>query len=272
MSVEAISRILQTISNPIRSYLILSLKGNSMVFSDLIRACGLNPNYDTGNFSYHLSVLLDSNIIIRKGNEYQLTNFGNNIADIIDSLQRESAFLLKGMEQNKGGERMTGKIDTRWLGQADLLGQYGLIMGPLGPAPHEKWESPEDDIFDRWGRELPQLDMPPPSFFGHALGFEKDGIKLGSIHIRFNRKSMDRTRRVEVLGIFTKDNDYRKVGITRSTLLRQMMEELLRQAEEHKVQSIEMEKVDAEDEDLTMVLKELGFERYQTTYKMRKAI
>jgi hypothetical protein len=246
-----------------------------MVFSDLMRACGLNPNSDTGTFSYHLSVLLDSNIIIRKDNEYQLTNFGNTISDIIDSLQRESAFLLKGVESNEGGERMAEKIESKWLEQAYLGGQYGLIMGPTQPhepAPWEKKENPEDEVFDKWERELPQLDVPPPSFVGHVLGFEKDGIKLGSIHVRFSKKRIDGTRKAEVRGVYTKDNDYRKAGITRSSMLRQMMEEFLRQAKEHKVQSIEMEWVDAEDEDLTMILKELGFERYQTTYKMRKAI
>lgn len=48
-----------------------------MLFSDLMRACGLNPNSDTGTFSYHLSILLDSDIVVKKDNEYQLTDFGN---------------------------------------------------------------------------------------------------------------------------------------------------------------------------------------------------
>jgi len=277
MSVEAAIEILQTISNPIRCYLIRSLKGKTLAFSELMRACRLNPNYDTGTFSYHLSVLLDSNIILRKDNGYQLTKFGSTIAGFIDALQRESAFLLKTLEPNKGGEGMAGKIESRWLGQADLSGQYGLIMGPIETTPpvktpYEIEKGPEVEVFSKWERTLPQLDIPPPSFVGHVLGFEKDGIKLGSIHVRFSKRRSDGTRRAEVIGIYTKDNDYRKAGMVRSSMLRQMMEEFLRQAKEHKVQSIELEKVDAEDEDLTMVLKELGFERYQTTYLMRKTI
>lgn len=46
----------------------------------------------------------------------------------------------------------------------------------------------------------------------------------------------------------------------------------LRQARDQKVQSVEIERVDADDEDLTMVLKELGFARYQTMYMMRRTI
>lgn len=273
MSTEATAGILRTISNPIRYYLIQSLKGNTMLFSELVRACGLDPNSDTGTFSYHLSVLLDSNIIVKKDNEYQLTVFGNTLADLINLLQRESAFLLRAVEPSIGGDRMAGKIESRWLGQDDLYGQYGLIMGPpLETTHHEKWERPEDDVFNGWERALPQLDIPAPSFIGHVLGFEKDGIKLGSIHVRFSTKSLDGTRRAEVLGIYAKDNDYRMAGITRSSMLHQMMEEFLRQAKESKTQSVEMVKVDAEDEDLTMVLKELSFERCQTTYMMRKTI
>lgn len=56
---------------------------------------------------------------------------------------------------------MAEKFETRWLGQVDLSGQYGLIMGPLGSAPQKKWERPEDEVFSKWESKLPQLDIPP---------------------------------------------------------------------------------------------------------------
>jgi len=272
MPIDASVQMLHLIANPIRKSIIQSLEGTSMFFAEVMRASGLDPNFDTGPFSYHLSVLLDSRIVEKVDNMYQLTGFGNTIANIVGILKRESKFLLETDEVSKGGERMAGKIEYKWLCQADLLGQYGLILGPPGSVPPEKWERPEDKVFDGWEKELPQLDMPPPSFFGYVIGFEKDGIKLGSIRVRFSKKSLDGTRRAEVLGIFTKDNDYREAGITRGSMLQKMIEEFLRQVKEHKTQSVELEKVDAEDEELVMVLKEFGFERYQTTYAMQKTI
>jgi hypothetical protein len=280
MSVEAAAGILRTISNPIRCYLIQSLKGNAMVFSDLMRACGLDPNFDTGNFSYHLSVLLDSNIVVKKENEYQLTTFGNTIANFLDSLQRESAFLLKTLEPRKGGEGMMANIEAGWLSQADMEDGSWWFYRPM---KSQFWEMKKEELlpsepadepheFYNWERTLPQPNVPLPNFFGYFLGFKKDGIKLGAIHVRFCKRVATGMTTAQILGLFTVDNNYRDTGISRISMFRQMMEEFLRQAKEHKTQSIEMEKVDAEDEDLTSVLKELGFERYQTTYMMQKII
>jgi len=66
------------------------------------------------------------------------------------------------------------------------------------------------------------------------------------------------------------DNNYRKIGETRASALRQMLEGFLRQAEGHKTQLIEVRGVEAEDEDLVDALKQLGFKRYTTSYAMRK--
>lgn len=125
MTTDGTNGVLQIISNPIRKSAIKSLKGNSMVFSEVMRACGLNPNYDSGPFYYHLSVLLDSNIVEKRSNKYQLTQFGNTIADFIGTLQRESAFLLKANEP-QGGERME-KTQSKRLGQAVI--KYIIAKG-----------------------------------------------------------------------------------------------------------------------------------------------
>jgi len=226
-------------ANPIRMSIIQSLEDGPISFTEVMRASGLDPNFDTGPFTYHLSVLLDSRIVEKADNKYQLTSFGNTTANIIGSLERESRFLLKIDEVSEGGERMSGKIESRWLGITDLNGQYGLILGvPLEQAPYAREERPEDEVFDGWEKTLPQLDMPPPSYFGYVIGFEKNGIKLGSMHVRFSKKRLDGTRTVEVLGMFTVDNNYRKIGETRALALRQMLEGFLIQAKGHKTQSI----------------------------------
>lgn len=168
MTIDASAQMLQLIANPVRKTIILALEGASMSFTEVMRASGLDPNFDTGPFTYHLSALLDSRIVEKVDNKYRLTNFGNTIATLMKSLERESAFLLKIDQANKGGERMIGKIELKWLGPVDLDGQYGLIMHgePIEPAPWEKEKRPEDEVFSRWERTLPEPDMPAPSFIG----------------------------------------------------------------------------------------------------------
>ncbi len=270
---DSVTRILQIISNSVRRSIVHSLKGTSMMFSELMRESGLNPNYDTGPFYYHLSILLDSCIIEKKGDEYRLTTFGDTIASFIDSLQRESAFLLKTEKPKIRGEKRMKEIEAKWLSQDDIKdGVYGIVAGPVEPRPDEVL--PEDPQFNNWQETLPMLEMPPRSFFGHILGFEKDGAKLGSIHVRFcyRRKPEARGATAQILGIYTVDNNYRKIGLTRSSLLQHMMEEFLRQFKENHGQSVEIDIVNAEDEDLVNVLKKLGFERCLTTYMMRTTI
>ena len=129
MSFYASAQMLQLIANPIRRAIIRSLEDAPLSFTEVMRASGLDPNSDTGPFSYHLSVLLDSRIVAKADNKYQLTSFGNTTANIIGSLERESRFLLKIDEASEGGERISGKIESKWLGATDLNGQYGLILG-----------------------------------------------------------------------------------------------------------------------------------------------
>ena len=100
-----------------------------MIFSDVMRVCGLNPNHDTGPFFYHLSILSDAGIIEKIGSEYRLTSFGDTIASFIDSLRRESTFLLESEEPKKGGEPRMGKIEAKWLTQPEARhGEYGILL------------------------------------------------------------------------------------------------------------------------------------------------
>ncbi len=278
-------RILKIVSNPIRKSIIQSLRGTSMIFSDIMRACGLNPNHDTGPFFYHLSMLSGAGMVEKKGNEYRLTSFGNTIAAFVESLHRESRFLLDSEEPEKGSGRRLGDIQAHWLAQQEAgHGEYGILWGgprrpPLKPeetpyaAPEDK---PKHEELWEWIESLPKLTSPPAGFSGYVLGFEKNGVKLGSIHARLSTGSEIGTRKViaiaKILTISVLSQGCKEIKETRASVIRQMMEEFTRQAREHHVQTIVVERASAEDEDLINVLKELGYERYMTTYLMRTTI
>ena len=284
MPADLVLRMLQIVSNPIRKSVIMSLKGTSMTFSDVMRACGLNPNYDTGPFVYHLSVLSDSGIVEKKGNDYQLTRFGHTIATLVDSLEREGTFLLKTDKPEKGGEEVE-KITGKWLIQAEVRhGEYGILLGgpkkpPLKPEETPRTapeDSPRLQELQAWIESLPKLEMPPPELFGHVLGFERNGVKLGSMHIRLATGAQKGTRKViaiaRILSIWVLPEGCGQIGEARGSVLRQMMEEFTRQAREHHVYTVLVDAINAEDEDLVNVLKQLGYERYLTTYMMRTTI
>ncbi len=63
-----------------------------------------------------------------------------------------------------------------------------------------------------------------------------------------------------------------KIGETRASVLRQMMEEFARQARGHHVETVLVDQMNAEDADPVNVLKQLGYERYLTTCMMRAMI
>lgn len=64
----------------------------------------------------------------------------------------------------------------------------------------------------------------------------------------------------------------RQACLTRASVLREMMEEFANQCNSHHAQTIIVDRPNAEDEDLIKIHKELGYERYMTTYLMRTAI
>ncbi len=280
-------RVLKIVSNPIRKAIIQSLDGTSMIFSDVMRACGLNPNYDTGPFYYHLSMLMDAGLVEKIDSEYRLSDPGGIISTLICTLQRESEFLLKPKQKaRKEGKKRMSKIEAKWLTQTEAQhGEYGILMGgpskpPIKPKPQTPLEDrPKHKQMLEWRDSLPKLEIPVeaiPYLSGHVLGFEKEGIKLGSIHIRLSTGNERGTKRVitlaNIMSINVVEQNCRRIGETRTSVLRQMIEEFTKRAKENHIQTIVVERANADDEDLINVLKELGYERYLTTYLMRITI
>jgi len=88
MKTEAgLDEILTILSNPIRRQVIgfLSEKG-SLTFTELMESCGLDIFNQCGLMDYHLKVLLESKVL-KKGETYELTEFGKRIAEFLDTVQ-----------------------------------------------------------------------------------------------------------------------------------------------------------------------------------------
>ena len=97
--------VLQTLGNHVRKSVVTALvsKHTALRFSELMEVSGLDPNFDTGQFWYHLSELMKRGIITRDDDRYGLSQFGFKLAKILDTVKRECSFLLK--DRNRGGER-----------------------------------------------------------------------------------------------------------------------------------------------------------------------
>jgi len=100
---DAISIVLNILRNSIRRDIILALSQGKVSFSEAMVRCGLDPNFDAGLFCYHLSELLNSQVVSKTDRVYGLTRFGKKLSGIIETLERECAFLIK--EEIKLGER-----------------------------------------------------------------------------------------------------------------------------------------------------------------------
>ncbi len=278
-------RVLKIVSSPIRKSILQSLEEAPLIFSDIMRACDLDPNHDTGPFYYHLSILMDAGLVEKDEDRYRLTSLGVTVATLIGTLQRETGFLLehKTSAERREGENMDG-IEAKWLSQAEVQhGDYGFMMGgPRRPRIEpEPSTLPEDKPKHRamlaWKESLPRIEVPEKvlsDLFGvHVLGFEREGVKLGSMHVTFSTGSEVGAERVislaKIRSVHVLSRNCREIGETRASVLRLMVEEFTRLAREHGIQTIVVERANAEDEDLIDVLKALDYERYMTTYLMR---
>lgn len=99
--------ILQTLGNTIRKSVVAALasRNRPLRFAELMKASGLDPNFDTGQFNYHISELMKREIIIKNEDRYVLSQFGFKLSKILDTVERECSFLLK--ERKEGGELKT---------------------------------------------------------------------------------------------------------------------------------------------------------------------
>jgi len=119
---EMTSDILQSISHPLRMIMIETLETQPKTFSGIMVSCGLNPNFDSGLFYYHLSELIESQIIEKDGDVYCLTDFGRAILKILKTLESErSSFLIeKEGKVHKKVKKMEKKVEIFPVEKSDL--------------------------------------------------------------------------------------------------------------------------------------------------------
>lgn len=66
-----------------------------MSYLELMISCGLSPDRHCGWFDYHLKVLLDEGIIKKEDDQYLLTDFGRNVARLMNTIEGESQRLFQ---------------------------------------------------------------------------------------------------------------------------------------------------------------------------------
>ena len=80
-------KILNILSHPLRRDIVKSLEEGPGSYSMIMLECGLDPNHDSGLFSYHLNGLIGSNIIKRLKDGYELTDLGRRALAIARSAE-----------------------------------------------------------------------------------------------------------------------------------------------------------------------------------------
>jgi len=93
---ELASIVLQGISHPLRMTIMEKLGAQSESFSGVMSLCGLEPRHSSGLFNYHLTELINCEVVQKDGEVYRLTDFGFSILNALKKVELEcSSFLMK---------------------------------------------------------------------------------------------------------------------------------------------------------------------------------
>jgi len=169
-----IVQVLQTLGNSIRKAVVNSLATarKPLRFSELMEVSGLDPNFDTGQFQYHLSELLKRDIILKAENEYRLTQFGYKLSRLLDIMERECSFLLSEAKRGLGNperEQIGPPFRIRPYADSDFEGVAGLIMNMYNDAWSEMF-GPDHRMSFEEARKAVATDLLVPDT--HALVLE----------------------------------------------------------------------------------------------------
>jgi len=255
---DPISQVLQSISNPIRRSIvqILASKREPFIFSELMREIGLNPNFDAGHFYYHLSVLVDQNIVSKTENKYTLTELGLKLSSIIGTLEKECGFFLK---KETDLENEVVDFEVKWIKKKDWE-KYGMAADLKEATQRQRLPKDEEERMRKF------------RFQGECIAAVRNGVTLGWIWVHSaigadlkQRKLVTPIRNIAEIG----DIILFVTGKERTQVAKKMVEMFLTEANK-KGANLVTAKVSAEDEELVSIFKSFGFERTGINYDMSK--
>lgn len=254
------SQLLRSISNPIRRSIVqvLASEQESMAFSELMRECGLNPNFDAGHFSYHLSVLIDQNIVNKKENKYTFTELGLKLSNIIETLDKECEFFLK-KENKLENEDMT--FEVKWAKKKDWE-KYRMAADLKEAVQRQKLSKDEEEKMWKF------------RFKGEGIVALRNEETLGWMWVEASVGADLKEKKLltpirNIAGI--NDIVLFVTGKERGHVARKMIEMFLTEAKK-KDATLVTANISAEDEELVSVFKSFGFEREGIIYSMSRKL
>jgi len=299
---EPIIQVLHTLGNPIRKAAIEALSQGEMRFSQLLTSCDLDYDHDTGYFNYHLSELVNRRIVEKNGNAYRLTGFGQKVAGMLSSLERECSFLL--VERTKGGEKnmVSQDVEMEWIDTKDFVyidikkekDEYAdeeagvsakiisiekrtkgaQIISLEVPTIEELPEGPQREKISRFLEGV-------KSWKGSTTLLAKDkGMIIGWAMVRdwiswTGKRMNEGTRELELFPkafLIIEDIGVQAWVEDRKGVASSLLKALLEKAKQLGADVVELMKIDVNDSAVIETLSDMGFERIATTHTMKKRL
>ena len=265
--------IFSALSHSLRRSIVSALKGSPRQFSELMRLCGLDPDHDSGFFVYHLSKLIELSVVERIGERYGLAGFGERIAELISTVERESAFLTDQVSEEKKEVKEMGneKVSVEWLKLEDVL-QRGILykteedfVPKMSQEQKQTYETakkwPKGDQYLVASKEEKTLaHLKPELRFDITAECEKVPRPVKVV------KAVEPKLEIGGISLRTTDATDRKNAVI---ALLEVLEDESRNAG---VKRIQLYRVNADDEAVVSALEESGFQRFAATYIMTKKL
>lgn len=271
MGKDTTSETLRAISHPVRRSMIEALEIQTLSFSDLMLECGLNPNFDTGQFCYHLSDLTENAIVSKKAEKYHLTDFGCRVSKYLKMIDSECSMSLKKVTESEVKEvNRLEELVTRWQTEEESKKREGKMLS--FDIQKTKERIPPDkrlktEKFKEWTERIPV----PTVYL-----VERHGERLGELILDFRKQDVVELIKTDEERIPRVVSTIYEVGALtfkedREKVIEIMLDRFLAEA---KGNGAEVMRVEVPDEDHAYLsaLKDLGFEKLGTLHLMQKII
>ena len=284
--------LLQAAGNLIRKATIQILASGEMGFSQLLAACGLDYDHDTGQFCYHLSELIRRGLVEKTNQNYRLTPLGSKVAGILEGLDKECSSLFaetarRGEIKMEEREMEGGEMQAEWVEygkevQFEKRTEKGRMRADFHTRPallrkriaKELPEGTEKDkllrFLDRtesWKGPMTVLikdqDVPLAWAVVNSRIFWGDKPDKETGKPRAFAKTSLRAENITI-------DPWTRTGRKQAAL--RLFDELLDKARQMGADTVQLTGVTSEDSSTIQALRELGFQRTATSYNMSKTL